>query len=164
MNNLSLYHLTEELAALLDSEDDVTAQLDALLPTIEHKAAAVAHYQQMEKDRAGMLRKRGEEIMEEARVCESRSERWKGYLKACMEQAEIMKITDTRTGTSIAIEKNGGALPLIIEDEDGLRRRGYTKETPLPLDNDLIRRDLEAGTLFGGARFGERGTHLRIRG
>jgi len=164
MNHLSFYHLTEDLARLLSSDEDVTAEIEALLPQVEHRAPSLVRWCQMEEDRAGMLRARGNAILEEARLAENRVERRKAYIKACMEQAEIMRITDTRTGTVIAIQKNAGALPLVIDDEDGLRRRGYTKDVPAPLDNDLIRRDLEAGTLFGGARFGERGTHLRIKG
>ena len=165
MNDLSLYGLTEQLVGLLDSDDeDAMVILEETLPVFERKAAAVAHFITYGEDKAKLLRARAAAFEEAARVMEARAERSRAYLKQCMESVEATRIEDKRSGTVIAIEKNGGKLPLVIEDEDLLRDAGYVQGPYLPpLDREAIRAALDAGLVVVGAKYGPRGTHLVIR-
>jgi hypothetical protein len=62
-----------------------------------------------------------------------------------------------------AIQKNGGKVPLIIADIDPTLVPVKYQKVTVTLDNDAIRADLDGGISLPFARFGEVGSHLRIR-
>jgi len=164
MDTLSLYGITQGLVSALESEDPGALELiGQLVPQLESKAAAVAGYAIYTEDLSATLKARAKAMQDEAKRLEAKSDRLKAYIKECMEQAEVLKIVDKRTGTTLAIQGNGGKLPLVIDDEAALRDLGYTRDVPPPLDNEAIRSALDEDVLPYGAHLGERGTHLVIK-
>jgi hypothetical protein len=94
-----------------------------------------------------------------AKTLENNIIRLNDYVKMCMENAGINEIeTDMHR---LKIVKNGGKLPLKIEDscvpESYMRKE--IKEIP---DKEKIRAALESGECLTFARLGERGIRLKI--
>lgn len=163
MNLLSLYSLTEELASLLERDDDVSEQLDALLPTLEHKAAAVAHWCQYQDDLAATLRAREKAIQEQRKAVEARAERSKAYLLECCLRAEILKVTDSRTGTEISLKKNPPKV--VVEAIGEIPNEFWRVPDPPPPVPDLkaIGERLKRGEEVGGCHL-EQGWRVEIKG
>jgi hypothetical protein len=131
----SLYSLSRDLATLLEAEDDVSEQLDALLPTLEHKAAAVAHWCPYQDDLAATLKAREKAIAEQRKALEGRAEKQRAYLQACMERADVLKITDSRTGTEISLKKNPPRV--VIDNEKEIPNELWRVPDPPPPAPDL---------------------------
>lgn len=64
---------------------------------------------------------------------------------------------------SFGIQKNGGKVPLIIEDGKIIPAEYIEKHEIEILNKDAIREDLEKGIDLGFAHLGERGESLRIK-
>jgi hypothetical protein len=159
----SLYSISRDLAALLESDEEDTAeQLDSLLPTLESKASAVAHWCQYQHDLAATLKAREEAIREQRKAIEARSERSKQYLRDCMERAEIWKITDTRTGTEISLKKNPPKV--VIDNAEELPNEFWRVPDPPPPAPDLkaIGAALKTGEVPGAHL--EQGLRVEIKG
>jgi hypothetical protein len=131
----SLYEITANLAELMESDGDVSAELDALLPTLEHKAAAVAHFVTMQEDLAQVLKAREDAIKTQRKALESRAERSKAYLLECCQRAEILKLTDSRTGTEIALKKNPPKV--IVDDPERVPNQFWRQPDPPPPALDM---------------------------
>jgi uncharacterized protein YoxC len=114
-NALTLYALTSEVAAILDAEDGDLDRLNELLPAIEHKAAAVAHFAQMNDDLAAAIKERERLVVAHRKSLEAKAERARAYLKAAMEAAEIHSLTDKRTGTTIKLQANPPSVQITDE-------------------------------------------------
>ena len=72
----------------------------------------------------------------------------------------------TPVGREVAVQKNGGADPIIVEpgaNLDTIPQRFVRIVTHRELDTPAVRVALEAGEQLDFARQGERGYHLRIR-
>ncbi len=87
----------------------------------------------------------------------------KARLKAHLEATGQAKAV-TATGRVVAIQKNGGALPLKLALAIDLATvpTAFVRVTT-DLDRDAVRKALEAGDVLDFASLGERGTQLRIR-
>ena len=83
-------------------------------------------------------------------------------MKNCLQYAmESMDKTEIRTDLhTFKIQKNGGKLPLIINEEDV---PDSFKRVIVETDPEKIRKALDEGQELDFAHYGERGTHLRIR-
>lgn len=79
-------------------------------------------------------------------------------LKGVMERHGFKKIETERYRLTVA--NNGGKLPLLLDEADV--PDGYKKQPPPIPDKDKIRADLDAGVSLPFARYGPRGTNLRI--
>ena len=152
----SLYHLTLELAALLDRDDaepgDLEAQVDLLLPAIKQKAAGVAAWIEYQEDLAGAIKERERKVAEARKAIEARVERWRTYLQNCMDQANIDTVTDDHTGRTIRLQ--GNPPHLSIDDEAALPAK-YLRTPPPPPpvpDKKAIGVALKAGDVVRGCR------------
>lgn len=160
----SLYQISADLAALLESEEpDALEALDALFPALSTKAANVAAWVRYAEDMGQTLKAREQAFAAARKTWEANATRAREHLKKCMEQAEVFSITDERSGTTIKIVGNGGEAPVEIVDEEALRLQGYVQEVVPPLDKMRIRDDLKAGVAVEGARLGKRGTRLVLK-
>lgn len=159
----SLYELSTEVALALESDDDGALEaLDALLPKLEHKAANVARWIELQADTVELLRSREARIREERQARERRVERVKEYLLDCMTRAEVMRITDTRTGTEIRMAKNPPRV--VVDDEDAIPAVFWKQPEPPPpcIDKKELAKALKENTV-PGARL-EQGWRVEIKG
>jgi len=115
--NLSLYEITAELVAIVESEEEMTDQdlqrLDGLMPAIETKAVNISALTDKMEAFVDLCKKEETRIAAKRKAVENKTNSLKTYLKECMERAGIMKIEQ---GTvTLALQKNPPKV--IIDDE-----------------------------------------------
>lgn len=115
----------------------------------------------------------------EAEECRERAAQWEQRMEARHRAAERERERlrlhliatgqtriETTAGDVVSVQKNGGKLPVVPTHGDTFDAAAlpdqYVRVRREP-DCDAIRAALEAGESLTFARFGERGTHLRIR-
>ncbi len=86
----------------------------------------------------------------------------KARLKAHLEATGQAKAV-TATGRVVAIQRNGGISPLIVDPVDLADVPTDFVKVRQEIDREAIRKALELGVTMTFARLGERGTQLRIR-
>lgn len=158
----SLYHLSHEVAALLDSDDpEALEALDALLPALEHKAANVVRWIEYTQDLVEAIRQREAKVIEARKAMETRLARSKDYLRDCLLSAEVYKITDSRTGTTIALQKNPPSAH--VDDEGAVPDRFWVQPEPPPkrIDKKALLDALKGGPVPGAHI--EQGMRLSIK-
>lgn len=134
---------------LADINKDLEGKTDgyaALITEIEKRSIA----RKQESDRMAALAKRDEKHADWLKL----------KLKATLDFHNIKKVDCRRFRVTVC--NNGGKIPLIV-DEATVPKEYKTQVIETVIDNDSIRNDLEAGTKLDFAKFGERGTHLRIK-
>lgn len=168
---MSLYHITAELAALIDLAESgvpdaemaaaVAEHRTALVEALDAKADSYAALIQTLRVRAEARRDEADRIKALAAADDGLADRLADALREAMQQVGRTKIDTTRF--RLSVRTNGGKLPLVIEDEAALppvyRVPVYTER----VDRDGLRAALEAGEAVHGARLGERGVRLDIR-
>ncbi len=133
----SLYEISTELAECLDSDDpEALARLDDLVPMLEHKAEHMARWIEYQTDSAALLKAREEKIREERKTREARVERAKTYLLEAMQRAEVLRITDSRTGTEIKLAKNPPKV--VVDNEFDVPDAFWVQPDPPPKRLDLV--------------------------
>lgn len=98
-----------------------------------------------------------------ARVRTNAAERLKDRMKAHLEATGRKEIVTT-SGKKFAIQKNGGSAPLEVAESIDLTKldRAFVVVTE-SLNKTAVKEALAAGVELDFAKFGERGTSLRIR-
>jgi hypothetical protein len=110
--------------------------------------------------RAQVRRDEAKRLVDRARIDENKVALLKERLRIFFESHGLKTVETTRYRLTLA--QNGGKLPLLVDvsvddlPEEYIR---LTKATAL----DAIRADLEAGKELPFARFGERGSSIRIK-
>jgi hypothetical protein len=173
--NKSLFDLTTDalyLEGLLESiEGDITDAVveemidkylselgDALNEKLDGYVTLVAEF----SARAESRKKEADRLRTRAQVDQNNAERLKSRLKLYFERTGKTKVETARFTISLA--KNGGKLPLIIAD--GTQPEALPEQfrkVKLEIHTDEVRAALEAGEELAFARFGERGTSIRIK-
>ena len=100
-------------------------------------------------------------LSEKKKVLENRVDR----LKKTMFEA-MKTVGKTKAGGQIlkaSIQKNGGKLPLIVDDIDVSKLPDTYKKVEYTTNNEAIREALDNGVTLDFARYGERGESLRIK-
>ena len=163
----NLYQLTNNyenvLNMLYDEEVDEQMVLDTLESIegeIEDKAD---NYAMIIKELEGDA----EKVKAEKQRLEKRQKAFENRAKLLKENLEkvLKQLGKTNFKTelfSFGIQKNGGKIPLIIEDITKVPEM-YFKHTEKELDNAKIRQALENGENIPFAHYGEQGESLRIR-
>lgn len=146
--------------------EDAT-KLDAYLHTMEKSAATEASAQAM----VDQWEARIQEWKAKVKAEQKRRDWMKSRLKFNMEAKGETKLV-TAEGRVITIQKNGGSVPVIYNDDcfnnltpgeiGTLEAEGYVVMQPI-MDKAMIRKALEEGRTFDFAQLGERGTQLRIK-
>lgn len=160
----TLFELTNEFEKLyLMASDDVLDEqafkdtLDGMMFELELKGEGYINV----INRLDMEAKKADEISElmkhKAEVRKNNIKRMKDALLKAMNAAQVKKIE--AGAYTIAVSKNGGKLPLIVDAEvpDNFKRIIYED------DKDLIRKHLDNGEALPFAHYGPRGEHISIK-
>ena len=169
---MSLWHISTELEGLLLRADRHGIDSDEVDEAIgEHTQALVEAFDEKADDYAALIR--ACEARCNARVQEARrllalsendqllAKRLKERLLSAMQRVGRDRISTTRA--DISIRRNGGAVPLVIEDEDAIPSEFRVPRTTITLDREALRNALDSGRQVSGVRLGERGVHLHLR-
>lgn len=162
---LALDNLMEELGGDL-SDPQVEAAIVGWFEHLgEERDKKIDNYCALIRElelRASVRKAEAERLAMRGRTDNNKVEFLKGRLKQFFEFHKLPKIETERF--TVAVQKNGGVLPLDIaippEQLPEIYRVEVKQVKPL---TDVIRRELEAGRQIDGCTLGERGTSLRIR-
>jgi len=133
---------------------------DQLYADFDNKADGYAALIMEMTKRAEVRRSEAERMRKRAEIDENNAHFLKSRLMYVMTERNLKKIETDRFRISVA--KNGGKLPLIIENDDQVPDY-YCYQPPLKPDVNKIREALDNGEKLQFARYGERGMHLKIR-
>lgn len=170
----TLFDISDDLLALEDTldalSDDATPEqiaelIDAALATSGELETKLDNYAALIRQTEARAEARRTEIarLTSLVVADSnRTARLKERLKYFFDSRRISKFETARY--KFAIANNGGKLPLEIDGDPELLPEPYRRiRVTITPDQDAIRAALETGEQLDFARFGERGTNLRIK-
>lgn len=171
---MSLYQITAEMMELLDIAAGVMGEdgsPEVELAFAQHAAALRSAFDLKADDYAALIR-----------VCETRASARKveaDRMKALMARDEALAerlrtmLMDAMIATNrskvetarfaLAVKKNGGKIPVLIEDESLIPVDFKVPKYVETLDKDGIREALEGGATIPGATLGVRGTRLDLK-
>ena len=178
MPKQSLYEISAELRALeeaiLEADGDITDEqteqiIDAWFAEIgDRRDEKFDGYGALIRNLESRAKARKEEaarINALARPDENLAKRLKTRLKFFMENVfQVEKVETLKF--RFAVQKNGGAVPVIVEDyyvENSVELPEEFRRVAFEPDLPKIREALEQGRELDFARLGERGTSLRIK-
>lgn len=111
---------------------------------------------------AAVARAEADQFNKKAKTRDARVKWLKDTMKAYL-QSQNRKEAQTSAGRKISVQNNGGALPLVIDEAKGIPTEFQRQKIVHEIDRDKIVQALAAGQSLDFAKFGERGTQLRIR-
>lgn len=168
----SLFDITEdfaELEARLNHLDEIGDDVEALSQLLEWMQDLSSERQQKVDAYCWMIRKLtaeaetakqvASEFRDKAQVRENRCEMMRTMLYQHMKALGHVKIIGQKF--TVAIQKNGGSIPVEIIDEDALPNE-LCEVRRVP-NKTQIRVALESGKEVPGALLGERGESVRIK-
>lgn len=161
-----LYELTSDVKLLQDLLENELEDEQMLLDTLEgvqweyeHKLEQYAKVIRNLESDADALKTEADRLNNKRKVINNNIERLKSHMFDSMKSTNTAKIKgDILT---IAIQKNGGRLPVIVDVDTSELPDNLVKVTEAP-DLDAIRKALDAGECEY-AHYGERGETLRIK-
>lgn len=136
--SLWLEQLDQDRDEKLDNYAAFIGELEARSSVRKAEAQRMTKLSQTDANKAGYLR---------------------GALKLFFEKRNLSKVDTKRYRLSLT--KNGGKLPLIVDDLTLLPARFQKVE--ISADNSAIREALDAGESLEFARLGERGSNIQIK-
>ncbi len=162
----TLYELSSDYAALLDLVTDPDTDPQALTDTLEGVELQIKDkvdgyavvYTELE-DRVEAIKKEIKRLTDMKKACEKAKERMENYAEASLLQAGVKEFSSALH--KIKVSKNGGALPLLIDEE--VPEEYLKTEIIQKPDKDKIAEELKLGVVLPFARYGERGTHVSIK-
>ena len=163
----SLYNLTNDYETVLNMlyDEDIDEQmildtLEGIEGEIEDKADGYAKIMKELQAVARAKQDEADRLNKGAKVLINRLNTLKQNLFNAMKETGKTKFaTDL---FSFNIQKNGGKLPLIIDDIEIIPEE-YFKHTEKELDNTKIRQAIDSGIDIPFAHYGEQGESLRIK-
>lgn len=162
LNDL-LDEIEGDMSRLGEMESAITGFMDSLSGEEAAKLDAYVNLIRQLETEAAVAKAEAEQYANKARTRESRAQWLKDRLKMHMERTGQTKV-ETERGRTVAIQKNGGKLPLAVNEDVNLDALPlwFTKIVR-SVDTDAVRTALERGEILDFARLEERATHLRIR-
>ena len=165
---MKLYEITDELALLHDQLEEsggeltesLVARLDALGGELQAKGENIGKFIINVLASAESFNNEIQRLERKKKASEALADRLKAYMKKCMEDAGIKKISTPLF--DISIQKNGGKPAVTILDEKLVPARFLTVVTETTVDKDGILAAKEGGEDVSAFAKIERGTHLRI--
>lgn len=173
MSMYNLYEMTSDQIGLMDlladfgDSDDIheteireaiEEQLSSLNDSIRDKVKAIDSIVTEFLGLAQMRESESLRLKNLAKTDRKKAQRLQDYLMYCMKENGLKTInTDT---CQLTLSKNGGMLPIRI-DETMLSPQYYKSQLTLIVDSEKVRNELDAGKEVPGAKFCERGEHLR---
>lgn len=169
---MSLYTITEQLKSLTEAFDTFGHGSDEAAAAIaEHTSELIESFDEKVDDYAALIRScetRAAGRMDEsarmrklAQDDESLAIRLRLAVMTAMRQTGQPKVQTARF--SLSVVRNGGAIPVIISNEEELPEQFRVPTVMITIDKGAIRDALEAGETVSGAALGERGTRLNLR-
>lgn len=163
---MKLYELTADVMQLQDMLENEVDDEQMLLDTLEgvqweyeFKLEQYAKViRNLEAD-AEALKNEANKLTNKRRVIENNIDRLKQYMFESMKATNTPKVKGNIL--TVAIQKNGGKLPVIVDVDTSELPDDLVKITEAP-DLDAIRKALDAGDCTY-AHYGERGESLRIK-
>lgn len=165
----SLFHLTADavrlssLIEMLDQDSEEVAELQSWLAEVNEKSKdkidAYCWVIRKLETEAKAAKAISDEFADKTRSRQNRIEQLKSMMREHMAATGQRKVEGH--AFKVALQANGGSLPIKVVDSDKIPNQYFAVE--LRLDKDRIRCDLEQGVEVPGAVFGERGESLRIR-
>lgn len=163
----TLYELSSDYAALLDLATDPDTDPQAITDTLEGVELQIKDkvdgyavvYTELE-ERVEAIKKEIKRLTNMKNACEKAKERMENYAEASLLQAGVKEFSSALH--KIKISKNGGVPPLLI-DEAEVPDEYLKAEIVQKPDKDKIAEELKLGVVLPFARYGERGTHVKIK-
>ena len=164
MQNLSLYDIVGAFPKLIDqeemSEEDKKEEEKELIELLQRKSQNLIGYTRNIELTIEAMKSEEKRISEQRKAMENKLEKFKEYVKECMEQNGFTKI-ETTLGT-LSIAKN----PISVEiyDEKQIPDEYKTKVVTVKVDKTAIKKALkETGEIIPGAKIIDNKTSLRIK-
>ncbi len=133
-----------------------TENEEAFTTKVDNSAALISEW----LNRAAMRKSEAKRMNALAQTDENNAKNLKEHLKYILQKIGRSKVETPRFRVSVA--RNGGLAPLFVRARVDELPVELTR-TEIMVDNDAIRKKLEAGEHVYGCELGERGTSLRIK-
>lgn len=164
MKNLSLHEITGAFPALMENEeitDEVKQQINEELKVLlQQKSQNIIGYTRNLELTIEAKKTEEKRIAESRKADEKRLEKFKEYVKDCMEQNGIMKV-ETSIG-SMTIAKN--PISVEIENEDEIPSEFKQEIITTKIDKMAIKNHFkETGEIVNGVNILTNNTSLRIK-
>jgi Siphovirus Gp157 len=167
----TLFDISQDLHGLADRldnlEGDDEAQVEAIIQWFEQlgeeRDQKLDNYAALIADmeaRAQVRRDEAKRLVDRARMDENKASLLKERLRVFFESHGLKTVETSRYRLTLA--QNGGKLPLLVDVPVESLPDEYIRFTKTPA-LDAIRADLEIGKELPFARFGERGSNIRIK-
>ena len=164
MNNLSLYNITSAFPMIMEQEEmtpglkeELERELTVLL---QEKSQNIIGYVRNMELTVDAMKTEEKRISEQRKGLENKIEKFKNYVKECMERNGFSKI-DTGLG-SLAIAKN--PMSVEIENEDEIPGEFKQEIVTTKIDKTAIKKYFkETGEIIPGAIIVDDKTSLRIK-
>lgn len=164
----SLYDITGRTVGLMELAEDEDIELDVFKDTLE---ALEGEYD----DKIESYCKAIKNIEADAKALDEEAKRLTTKRKHLENAVERMKqamfesmkqLNKTSAGGKVlkaSIQKNGGKLPLVLDDIDAYLLPEDYRKVEYKADNEAIRKALDEGKELPFAHYGERGESIRIK-
>ena len=164
MNNLSLYEITDAFPVLMESEEiteeDKKKIEEELTILLQQKSQNIIGYTKNIELTINAMKEEEKRIAENRKSLENKLERFKDYVKECMERNNITKI---ETGLGIlSIAKS--PMSVEITNEDEVPSEFKQEVVTVKIDKTKIKNNFkETGEIPNGVNIITTNTNLRIK-
>lgn len=164
MNNLSLYEITNAFPRLMEEDEMSNTEKEVLekelTELLQQKSQNIIGYTKNIELTIEAMKTEEKRISEQRKVLENKLDKFKQYVKECMEQNGIKKI-ETGLGT-ISIAKN--PISIEIENEEKVPDEFKTVITTTKIDKTKIKDNFkETGEIPDGVKINTENTRLQIK-
>ena len=164
MNNLSLYEITNAFPVLMESEEiteeDKIKIEEELTILLQQKSQNIIGYTKNIELTINAMKEEEKRIAENRKSLENKLERFKDYVKECMERNNITKI-ETGLGT-LSIAKS--SMSVEITNEDEVPNEFKQEVVTVKIDKTKIKNNFkETGEIPAGVNIVTTNTNLRIK-
>lgn len=164
MNNLSLYEITNAFPVLMESEEiteeDKIKIEEELTILLQQKSQNIIGYTKNIELTINAMKEEEKRIAENRKSLENKLERFKDYVKECMERNNITKI-ETGLGT-LSIAKS--PMSVEITNEDEVPSEFKQEVVTVKIDKTKIKNNFkETGEIPAGVNIITTNTNLRIK-
>ena len=164
MNNLSLYEITNAFPVLMESEEiteeDKIKIEEELTILLQQKSQNIIGYTKNIELTINAMKEEEKRIAENRKSLENKLERFKDYVKECMERNNITKI-ETGLGT-LSIAKS--PMSVEITNEDEVPSKFKQEVVTVKIDKTKIKNNFkETGEIPNGVNIITTNTNLRIK-
>ncbi len=164
MENLSLYQITSAFPMLMEqeemTEEDKIKVEEELTKLLQEKSQSIIGYYRNNELTIQAMKEEEKRIAEVRKALENRNEKFKKYVKECMENAGFTKIETTLGSLSIA----RSPISIEIVNEDEVPNEYKTEIVTIKTDRKAIADNFKAtGEVPNGIIVHTENTNLRIK-